>query len=76
MDGNIDGTLPNRRELLRRAGAGFGSLALAALLADDPAADELSAVPLAPRAPHSPASRSRVRSARSRARKACSASTR
>jgi hypothetical protein len=60
MDGNSDGTLPNRRELLRRAGAGFGSLALAALLADDAAAGKLSADPLAPRAPHLPARARRV----------------
>jgi Protein of unknown function (DUF1501) len=60
MDGNSDRTLPNRRELLRRAGAGFGSLALAALLADDVAAGKLSADPLAPRAPHSPARARRV----------------
>ena len=39
MDGNRDRILPSRREVLRRAGAGFGSLALAALLADEAAAD-------------------------------------
>ena len=34
-DNGPPGNLPNRREMLRRAGAGFGSLALAALLADE-----------------------------------------
>ena len=38
MDGNCDNDLPSRREMLRRAGGGFGSLALAALLADEAAA--------------------------------------
>ena len=38
MDDNHDRILPSRREVLRRAGAGFGSLALAALLADEAAA--------------------------------------
>src|SRR5215218_7255334 len=42
---------PNRRQLLRRAGAGFGSLALTALLADEAGAAS-SAGPLAPREPH------------------------
>jgi hypothetical protein len=44
----------NRRDFLRHAGAGFGSLALAALLADDGllAADDAPADPLAPKKPH------------------------
>ncbi|HEX4609088.1 MAG TPA: DUF1501 domain-containing protein [Urbifossiella sp.] len=42
---------PNRRQLLQRAGAGFGSLALTALLADESRA-ALPAGPLAPRPPH------------------------
>src|SRR4051794_13058116 len=42
---------PSRRQLLQRAGAGFGSLALAALLADEARATN----PLAPREPHFPA---------------------
>jgi hypothetical protein len=49
-------SLPLRREFLRRAGLGFGSLALAGLLhAESPAAPEPAALdPLAPRAPHLP----------------------
>src|SRR3982751_6327934 len=41
----------NRRRLLQRAGAGFGSLALAALLAEESRADP-GPNPLSPRAPH------------------------
>ena len=52
MDGDCNRTLPSRREVLRRAGAGFGSLALAALLADEAAAGTPPADPLAPRLPH------------------------
>jgi hypothetical protein len=52
--------LPTRREVLRRAGAGFGSLALAALLAEEAAADSPRADPLAPRAPHLAARARRV----------------
>ncbi len=52
--------LPTRREVLRRAGAGFGSLALAALLAEEAAADGPRADPLAPRAPHLAARARRV----------------
>ncbi len=51
--------LPTRRQLLQRAGAGFGSLALAALLADEAAATT-SSNPLAPRLPHFPARAKRV----------------
>lgn len=46
----------SRREVLRQMGAGFGSLALTALLADDAAA----AGPLAVRQPHVPAKAKRV----------------
>jgi hypothetical protein len=46
--------------MLRRAGAGFGSLALAALLAEETSAAQPSANPLAPRAPHFPARAKRV----------------
>ncbi|MDP6443804.1 MAG: DUF1501 domain-containing protein [Pirellulaceae bacterium] len=41
----------SRREMLRRCGAGFGQLALAALLADE-MAESATANPLAARAPH------------------------
>ncbi len=60
MYGNCNRALRTRRELLRRAGAGFGSLALAALLADDAAAGTLPADPLAPRLPQVPARARRV----------------
>ena len=46
----------SRREALRQMGAGFGTLALAAMLADDAAADG----PLAVREPHFPAKAKRV----------------
>ncbi|MDP7206719.1 MAG: DUF1501 domain-containing protein, partial [Pirellulaceae bacterium] len=42
----------SRRTLLHRMGAGFGSLALAGMLADDSVAAPDAASPLAPRAPH------------------------
>ncbi len=48
VDGDPLNVLPSRREMLRRAGAGFGSLALAALLADDSTAGRAPADPLAP----------------------------
>ena len=50
---------PNRRQLLQRAGAGFGSLALTALLADESRA-ATPANPLAPRDPHFKARAKRV----------------
>src|SRR5687767_638853 len=52
--GRFDG-FTNRREFLKKAGAGFGMLALADLLGTDDllAADALD--PMAPRAPHFPA---------------------
>src|SRR6266571_5196935 len=56
MEANVSLT---RRQLLRQSAAGFGSLALASLLADDaqatPAPD-----PLAPRSPHFPARAKRI----------------
>src|SRR6266404_4712929 len=48
----------SRREMLRQCGAGFGSLALAALLGENAAAT--SANPLTPRPPHYPARAKRV----------------
>jgi len=51
-DGGFRAGLPTRRQLLQRTGAGFGSLALAALLADETGAAAPAANPLAPRAPH------------------------
>src|ERR1700752_745013 len=56
----IRAALPSRRELLRRAGAGFGSLALAAVLAAQARATTTHASPLAPREPHFPARAKRV----------------
>jgi hypothetical protein len=54
--------LPNRRQMLRRVGAGFGSLALTALLADEASASPGNPPtnPLAPRQPHFPARAKRV----------------
>src|SRR4051812_44304343 len=46
----------SRRDLLLRGGTGFGALALAYLLRDNPAfAQAPSANPLAPKRPHGPA---------------------
>jgi len=59
-DRDFPQTLPTRRQVLRRAGAGFGSLALAALLADEASAAPPPANPLAPRPPHFPAGARRV----------------
>src|SRR5215218_5514097 len=54
---NPQGDRPlTRRELLRRSSVGFGSLALAGLLADEAKAAD----PLAPRRPHFPAKAKRV----------------
>src|SRR5262245_38357257 len=50
----------NRRQMLRRAGAGFGSLALAALLADETPAAPSTDNPLDPREPHFRARAKRV----------------
>jgi hypothetical protein len=49
-----------RREVLAKSAVGFGSLALAAMLADDAAPAQSSADPLAPRRPHFPARAKRV----------------
>ena len=51
-DGTVSLLLPNRREMLRRTGAGFGSLALAALLADKTIARPLADSALTTRSPH------------------------
>jgi hypothetical protein len=59
-DVNRAAGLPSRRDLLRRAGAGFGSLALTALLADESRAAPGAADPLAPRPPHFAARARRV----------------
>lgn len=48
----------SRRDLLRLSAAGFGSLALASLLADENRESELN--PLAPKSPHFPAKAKRV----------------
>ncbi len=61
IDRDLAGTLPNRREMLRRAGAGFGSMALAALLAEEASADATTPVnPLSPRPSHFPGRAKRV----------------
>lgn len=59
---NAVNSLTTRREFLRNAGAGFGSLALAALLAKDGllAAEDEAANPLAPKAPPQEAKAKRV----------------
>jgi hypothetical protein len=60
-DSTSPAALPSRRQMLRRAGAGFGSLALAALLADEAAGIPPTAShPLEPRPPHFPARARRV----------------
>ncbi|QDU28309.1 hypothetical protein ETAA8_34090 [Anatilimnocola aggregata] len=46
--------LPKRREFLKSAGLGFGSLALASMLQKDSQADVIPAGPLAPKQPHLP----------------------
>jgi hypothetical protein len=56
---NLPGVLPSRRDVLRRAGAGFGAVALAALLADEAAASP-PADSRTPRPPHFPARARRV----------------
>ncbi len=58
-DRDLPGTRPSRREVLRRAGAGFGSMAMAALLADEASAATLGN-PLSPRPPHFPGRARRV----------------
>ena len=59
IDGDTSAALPNRRWLLRQAGAGFGTLALSAILADE-AREASPANPLAPRVPHFPPRAKRV----------------
>src|SRR5262249_42500327 len=55
------GTSLSRRQLLRRTAVGFGSLALASMLAEDSPGSETSpADPLAARPPHFPARARRV----------------
>src|SRR4051812_17630526 len=56
-DIHLPPVLPSRRQILQRAGAGFGSLALAALLADEATA---ATNPLSVRAPHFTARARRV----------------
>jgi hypothetical protein len=60
MNGPRDTNLTSRREVLRRAGAGFGSLALTALLADRSVTAGAPATLPAPRVPHLPARARRV----------------
>jgi hypothetical protein len=50
----------SRRSLLARSAVGFGSLALASLLADDMTVQAAAVDPLAPQAPHFPARAKRV----------------
>jgi hypothetical protein len=59
-EGNVSVHLPNRRQMLRRTGAGFGSLALAALLADKTIARPQIDNTLATRSPHFAARARRV----------------
>ena len=59
IDRNLPGMLPTRREVLRRAGGGFGSMALAALLAEETAI-AAPANPLSPRPTHFPGAQKRV----------------
>ena len=53
-------TAPTRREFLHRLACGFGSVALAGLLADEARAEPGAADPLAPKPPHFPARARRV----------------
>jgi hypothetical protein len=59
MDDTRASRLPSRRQWLRDTGAGFGSLALTAILADEARAARPEN-PLAPREPHFPARAKRV----------------
>jgi Protein of unknown function (DUF1501) len=58
-DRDLPGTRPTRREVLRRVGAGFGSMAMAALLAEEASA-ATPGNPLSPRPPHFPGRARRV----------------
>jgi hypothetical protein len=60
MNENSCIAMPTRRQLLLQTGAGFGSLALTALLADKTIATTSAANPLAPREPHFKARAKRV----------------
>src|SRR5271156_2027667 len=60
MNDARDTNLPSRRDLLRRAGGGFGSLALYALMADRAAIAGPPVASLAPRTPQLPARARRV----------------
>src|SRR4051794_2868842 len=60
IDSRLHNAQLNRRQLLQRAGAGFGSLALAALLTEEARAASPPANPLSPREPHFPARARRV----------------
>jgi uncharacterized protein DUF1501 len=59
-DGNVSVPLLNRRQMLRQTGAGFGSLALAALLADKTTARPQADNALTTRSPHFAARAKRV----------------
>jgi len=50
----------SRREMLRTMGVGFGSLGLAAMLAEEAAAVPAEANPLAPKPSHFPAKAKRI----------------
>ncbi len=52
--------IPSRRDMLRQSAVGFGSLALASLLAEDEARAQPNRDPLAPRDSHHPARAKRV----------------
>ncbi len=60
IDRDLPGTLPSRRQVLRRAGAGFGSMALAALLSEEASPAPTPENPLSPRLSHFPARAKRV----------------
>ena len=58
---DLHDAMPSRREFLRRGGAGFGSIALSALLAEEASASaQTPANPLSPRPPHFVARAKRV----------------
>jgi hypothetical protein len=58
--GNYSRALPSRRQMLKHAGVGFGSLALAALMADEMRSAPAATNPLTPREPHFKARAKRV----------------
>src|SRR3954470_25061825 len=59
-DSHLPPLLSSRRQMLRQAGAGFGSLALTTLLANEATAASAATNPLAVRTPHFPARAKRV----------------